>query len=198
MNSVLAPLHVSLISYAASFDTAVHPYLLHTAAADNQTAQALAAIIAQNRWRLVGILSTADEFGVQGTAALSQLLRAAGTNAIPATPVNRFVPNFNATVASLKLLREQNVRCFVIFARQDAALALMSAADSLGLFGDGFVWLLADNTPTSVSTGSLDVFSTESTSNVVSGALILQRNPGCETYQQIKYARVRFLLDFRF
>ncbi|KAF8106458.1 hypothetical protein N665_0139s0049 [Sinapis alba] len=145
-------LHVPLLSFGATDPTLSslqYPYFLRTTQNDHFQMNAVTDFISYSGWRQVIAIFVDDECGRNGISVLGDALakkRARISHKAAITP--------GADTSSIKdLLVSVNLmasRVYVVHVNPDSGLNIFSVAKSLGMMGNGYVWIATDWLPTAL------------------------------------------------
>ncbi|KAF2591758.1 hypothetical protein F2Q70_00042098 [Brassica cretica] len=145
-------LHVPLLSFAATDPTLSslqYPYFLRTTQNDHFQMHAVADFISYSRWRQVIAIYVDDEHGRNGVSVLSDALakkhskisyKAAITPGADSTSIESLLVSVNLKAS----------RVYVVHVNPDSGLNVFTVAKSLGMMGNGYVWIATDWLPTSL------------------------------------------------
>ncbi|URE32243.1 hypothetical protein MUK42_06173 [Musa troglodytarum] len=168
-------LRVPLLAFAAtdpSLSSLEYSYLIRTTQSDHFQMNAVADIIDHYGWREVIAIFVDDDFGRGGINALGDALAKKRSKICYKAA---FPPNADGS-AITDLLEKINLmesRVYVVHVNPDSGLTVFSAARSLGMMGDGYVWIASDWLASVVD-------STESanpdTMDLIQGAIVLRQH----------------------
>ena len=145
-------LHVPLLSFAATDPTLSslqYPYFLRTTQSDYFQMYAVADFISYSGWKQVIAIYVDDEYGRNGITILSDALakkrskisyKAAITPGADSTSIESLLVSVNLKAS----------RVYVVHVNPDSGLNVFSVAKSLGMMGNGYVWIATDWLPTSL------------------------------------------------
>ncbi|CAN7066494.1 unnamed protein product [Brassica oleracea var. botrytis] len=145
-------LHVPLLSFAATDPTLSslqYPYFLRTTQSDYFQMHAVADFISYSGWKQVIAIYVDDEYGRNGITILSDALakkrskisyKAAITPGADSTSIESLLVSVNLKAS----------RVYVVHVNPDSGLNVFSVAKSLGMMGNGYVWIATDWLPTSL------------------------------------------------
>ncbi|XP_018492522.1 glutamate receptor 3.4 isoform X1 [Raphanus sativus] len=145
-------LHVPLLSFAATDPTLSslqYPYFLRTTQNDYFQMQAITDFISYSGWRQVIAIYVDDEYGRNGVSILSDALakkrskisyKAAITPGADSTSIESLLVSVNLMAS----------RVYVVHVNPDSGLNVFSVAKSLGMMGNGYVWIATDWLPTAI------------------------------------------------
>ncbi|KQK15965.1 glutamate receptor 3.4 isoform X1 [Brachypodium distachyon] len=139
-------LHVPLISFAASDPTLSsleYPYFVRTTLSDYYQMAAVASIISQYQWREVIAIYVDDDYGRGGITALGDALAKRKSKIAYKA---KLPPGAGRSTIQDILMRvnEMESRVYVVHVNPDSGLAVFSAAKSLGMMSNGYVWIATD------------------------------------------------------
>ncbi|CAL9085344.1 unnamed protein product [Musa acuminata var. zebrina] len=168
-------LRVPLLAFAAtdpSLSSLEYSYLVRTTQSDHFQMNAVADIIDHYGWREVIAIFVDDDFGRGGINALGDALAEKRSKI---SYKAAFPPNADGS-AITDLLEKINLlesRVYVVHVNPDSGLTVFSVARSLGMMGDGYVWIASDWLASVVD-------STESanpdTMDLIQGAIVLRQH----------------------
>lgn len=145
-------LHVPLLSFAATDPTLSslqYPYFLRTTQNDYFQMHAITDFISYSGWRQVIAIYVDDEYGRNGVSVLSDALakkrskisyKAAITPGADSTSIESLLVSVNLMAS----------RVYVVHVNPDSGLNVFSVAKSLGMMGNGYVWIATDWLPTAI------------------------------------------------
>ncbi|KAG2260322.1 hypothetical protein Bca52824_079616 [Brassica carinata] len=145
-------LHVPLLSFAATDPTLSslqYPYFLRTTQSDYFQMHAVADFISYSGWKQVIAIYVDDEYGRNGITILSDALakkrskisyKAAITPGADYTSIESLLVSVNMKAS----------RVYVVHVNPDSGLNVFTVAKSLGMMGNGYVWIATDWLPTSL------------------------------------------------
>ncbi|KAL0732334.1 hypothetical protein Bca4012_008543 [Brassica carinata] len=143
-------LHVPLLSFAATDPTLSslqYPYFLRTTQNDYFQMNAITDFVSYSGWRQVIAIYVDDEYGRNGVSVLSDALakkrskisyKAAITPGADPTSIESLLVSVNLMAS----------RVYVVHVNPDSGLNVFSVAKSLGMMGNGYVWIATDWLPT--------------------------------------------------
>ncbi|CAL9134439.1 unnamed protein product [Musa textilis] len=168
-------LRVPLLAFAAtdpSLSSLEYSYLIRTTQSDHFQMNAVADIIDHYGWREVIAIFVDDDFGRGGINALGDALAKKRSKICYKAA---FPPSADGS-AIADLLEKINLmesRVYVVHVNPDSGLTVFSAARSLGMMGDGYVWIASDWLASVVdSTESAD----PDTMDLIQGAIVLRQH----------------------
>ncbi|KAJ8458197.1 hypothetical protein OPV22_031123 [Ensete ventricosum] len=139
-------LRVPLLTFAAtdpSLSSPEYSYLIRTTRSDRFQMNAVADIVDHYGWREVIAIFVDDDFGRGGINALGDALAKKSSKI---SYKAAFPPNADGS-AIADLLEKINLmesRVYVVHVNPDSGLTVFSAARSLGMMSDGYVWIASD------------------------------------------------------
>ncbi|KAJ0229741.1 Glutamate receptor 3.4 [Hirschfeldia incana] len=145
-------LHVPLLSFAATDPTLSslqYPYFLRTTQNDYFQMHAITDFISYSGWRQVIAIYVDDEYGRNGVSVLSDALakkrskisyKAAITPGADSTSIESLLVSVNLMAS----------RVYVVHVNPDSGLNVFSVAKSLGMMGNGYIWIATDWLPTAI------------------------------------------------
>ncbi|KAL5271529.1 hypothetical protein ACHWQZ_G001969 [Mnemiopsis leidyi] len=121
------------------------PYLLQMPPTDTHQSEAIAAILDRYGWIYFSILTSYDSYGINGMLRLQQIAsdkkwKILNTQhfVVPKDPAQ-----LNVDI-ELDVIKKSEARIIVLNCQARAANRVLIAADSKGLVGDGYMWIVTD------------------------------------------------------
>ncbi|KAL6840736.1 hypothetical protein ACP4OV_029600 [Aristida adscensionis] len=139
-------LHVPLISFAATDPTLSsleYPYFVRATLSDYFQMEAIASIIYHYQWKEVIAIYTDDDYGRGGITALGDAL---AKKKLKIVYKAKLPPGAsNTTIQNILMqVNEMEYRVYVVHVNPDSGLNIFSAAKSLGMMSNGFVWIATE------------------------------------------------------
>lgn len=145
LSHVANELHVPMLSFSATDPTLSsreHSFFVRTTQSDLFQMQAVAELVDYYGWKQVIAIFTDDDYGRNGVSALGQKLDERRCRISFKAALR---PGATRSDISDLLLKVSMVEARVIVLHsQDAGAAIFSAAQYLGMMGNGYVWIATD------------------------------------------------------
>ncbi|CAO2814379.1 unnamed protein product [Amaranthus hypochondriacus] len=174
ISHVVNELHVPLLSLATdpTLSALQYPYFLRTIQSDYFQMYAIADLIEHYEWREVIAIFVDDEYGRNGVSVLGDALAKKRSKisykAAFAPDASR--NDINDLLIQVNLMES---RVFIVHVNPDSGLSVFSVAKSLGMMGNGYVWIATDWLPSVLdSAGSDD----SATMDLIQGVLALRHH----------------------
>ncbi|GAB4825161.1 hypothetical protein Ancab_008036 [Ancistrocladus abbreviatus] len=174
ISQVSNELHVPLLSLATdpTLSALQYPYFLRTTQSDYFQMYAIAAFVEHYGWKEVITIFVDDDYGRNGISVLGDAL---AQNLAKISYKAAFSPGASTdNIADLLVkVNLMESRVFVVHVNPDSGLGIFSAAKSLGMMTNGYVWIATDWMPS-----VLDALEPEDadTMNLLQGVIALRHH----------------------
>lgn len=124
-------------------DKTQYPNLLSAIPNDNQQAVAMANYAVSQGWKKIAVVHTDEDYGNGLADKITQVARTVGLQIAIRTPLQLGLSKSAAT-ESLNTIKETGAKVVIYFGFPAELKIVLSAAKTLGMYGDGYVWLASE------------------------------------------------------